>query len=201
MQDDTRARLTALFTDHTSAVDAAAQKRVSRDLDEKRVEEQFREAFAAHCTNVILPLLEDFKREIFENGHGATVASTTHGKFFSGPDNALGVVFMFYPGTVASGDYAFKPDTSHLAVFGVASRQEVQIYSKAEIRGGFTPGKLPDVFPLADVTVELLSAKCLDIIGDTLHRLQPRKRPETRIVQPAQTERGLAAQMVSREDF
>lgn len=172
MNHNIRTQLTRVFTDHTALMQAAARKRVSRNEEAKRREVAFCSQFEEHARTVILPLFEEVSVAVHENGHGCTVTCATHGTFFSGADEAPGVIFMFYPGSMPTGDYALKPLSSHVAVFADLFRQKAQLYAKSVRPGGFTPGQLPNLLSLQEVTTDLLAATCISVIKETLHRME-----------------------------
>jgi hypothetical protein len=175
MREEIRTQLSQLFSDHASTMDADERRRDSRDREEERVGAEFQARFDAFCRETVVPLFEDVSHEVREGGHGCTVTSTTHGKFFSGPSEAPGVVFMFYPGAETPEGYVLKPFSSHVAVFGDAQKQKVQIHSIAVLPGGFSPGKPPEILPLEEVTDERLGSLCIEIIGETLRRMESGK--------------------------
>lgn len=172
MKEGIRTQLTQVFADHLSHEQSSARQRMSRDEKKKSLEDAFRSEFEAHTRDVILPLFEEVSSAVRENGHGCTVTLATHGAFFSGPDDGPGVIFMFYPGSVPASEYALKPNSSYVAVFADLSRQKAHLYAKAVRPGGFTPGQLPDLLSLPEVTAELLAATSIGIIKETLHRME-----------------------------
>lgn len=175
MREETKTQLSRLFSEHASTMDAERLRRDFRDREEERREEEFQIRFDTYCRETIVPLLEDMSREVQKGGHSCKVASVTHGKFFSGPSNAPGVIFMFYPGNMAPEEHVLKPFSSHIAVFGDVSKQQVQIHSMVVLPGGFTPGKRPELLPLEGVTADYLTGVCIDVIGETLHLMEPGK--------------------------
>ena len=172
MNDDIRQRLSRVFSEHESSIQAAARRRVSRGEEAERRDAAFRRKFEKHTATVVLPAFETVSAAVHENGHHCTVTRATHGTFFSGPDDAPGVIFMFYPESVPEEDYALKPGSSFVAVFADFSRQQAQLHTKAVRPHGFMPGQLPDLLPLSELTPELLTATCIDIIEKTLHHME-----------------------------
>lgn len=172
MNGDIRQRLNRVFKDHESLMQAAARQRVSRAEETDRRVEAFHRQFEEHAATVVLPAFEEVCAAVRENGHHCTVTRATHGTFFSGPDDAPGVIFMFYPESVPEEDYALKPGSSFVAVFADFSRQQAQLHTKAVRPHGFMPGQLPDLLPLSELTPELLTTTCIDIIEKTLHHME-----------------------------
>ena len=172
MDENARAQLKHVFEDYALVVESAANDRVSREAESGRLHSAFQRAFEAHLNDVVLPLFEEIGAEVRKSGHGCTVTRATHGTFFSGPEMATGGIFMFYPGSVLEEHYALRPGSAYVAVFEDPSRLKARLYAKAVSPGGFVPGQPPRVVPLEDLTPELLTTTCIDVIRETLRRME-----------------------------
>lgn len=172
MDEASRAQLNRVFQEHASLLQAAEDQLLSRNEEATRLESEFRGQFEELTSGVILPVFEEVSTAVLENGHRCTVTRATFGMFFSNSNDAPGVVFMFYPGIGSEEDYVFKPVSSYVGVFADISLQKVQLFTKAVRPGGFMPQQLPVLLPLSEVTSKFLAATCIDVIKETLHRME-----------------------------